>query len=132
MIVIDSSVWVAGFRGDAQIAKELSRLLDEDLAALTSPVRLELLSGSRAGEYGQLKRVLGAVPTYAPSAQTWQRVESWVAIAKKVGQQFGVMDLVVGSTAKDHDAAVWSLDDDFERMAKLRFIKLHRPRRVRI
>jgi predicted nucleic acid-binding protein len=128
VIVVDSSVWVAGFRGDRHVTKELTRVIDDDLAALAIPIRLELLVGSRRGETGRLKRVLGALPTYIPLATTWRRVEGWVDLAAKAGQRFGVMDLLIASTAKDHGASVWSLDDDFERMAKLRFIKVHRPR----
>jgi predicted nucleic acid-binding protein len=129
MIVVDSSVWVAGFRGDALVVAELSRILDADAAALTTPVRLELLSGSRKGELGRLKRVLGAVPTYEPTSLTWRRVEDWIEVGTRTGHRFGVMDLVIASTAKEHDASIWSLDEDFERMAKLRFVKLHRPKR---
>ena len=131
MIVVDSSVWVAAFRGDAAIGAELARLLDDDLAALTSPVRLELLGGSKPGEFSQLRRVLGAVPSFVPSVNGWKKVETWVEKATRVGQRFGVMDLLIAATAEEHRASVWSLDSDFERMAKLRFVKLHRPRRGR-
>jgi predicted nucleic acid-binding protein len=129
VIFVDSSVWIAGFRGDPPIRKELTRLIDDDLVALATPVRLELLAGSRRGEVGRLKRVLSALPTFAPQATTWKRVESWIEVATKAGQRFGVMDLLIASTAKEQGAAIWSLDGDFERMAKLRFVKAHRPRK---
>lgn len=131
MIVVDSSVWIAGFRGDPHVMPELARILDEDIAALAAPIRLELLGGSRRGELARLKYVLSAVPSYVPTSKTWQRIEGWVESAAKAGQRFGVMDLLIASTAKDHDASIWSLDDDFERMAKLRFVKPHRPRKAR-
>ena len=128
MIVVDSSVWVAAFRGDPVTARELARLLDADLAALVSPVRLELLGGSKPKDYAQLRRVLGAVPTLVPSSATWRQVEAWVEKSKRAGHRFGVMDLLIGATAAEQRASVWSLDADFERMATLRFVKLHRPR----
>lgn len=128
MIVVDTSVWVAAFRGDPGAGRELARLLDADLAALASPVRLELLGGSKPGDYARLRRVLGAVPTFVPSTGGWRTVEGWVEKAARAGQRFGVMDLLIGATADEHRASVWSLDTDFERMAALRFIKLHRPR----
>ena len=131
MIVVDSSVWVAAFRGDGPIGAELARLLDDDFAALTSPVRLELLGGSKPSDFLRLRRVLGAVPSFVPSTDGWKRVETWVDKAARPGQRFGIVDLLIGATAAEHRASVWSLDADFERMAKLRFVKLHRPRRGR-
>jgi len=128
VIVIDTSVWVEGFRGAAPIQTELGRLIDADLVALVSPVRLELLEGCRAAERVQLGRVLGAVPTFVPLPSTWTRVEDWLRVAAKAAQRFGVLDLLIGATARENRASVWSLDSDFERMAKLRLIKLHRPR----
>lgn len=128
MIVVDTSVWVQGFRGETRIQTELGRLLDADLAALVSPVRLELLEGCRAAERARLRRVLGAVPTYVPADSAWARVEAWLGDAAKAAQRFGVVDLLIGATAREHRASVWSLDADFDRMARLRFVKLHRPR----
>lgn len=127
MIVVDTSVWIEAFRGRARVTAELSRLLDEDLAAIVTPVRLELLGGARAGEWGRLRRVLGAVPTFAPAPSTWARAEQWIEASVKAGQRFGVMDLVIAATAAERRASVWSLDADFEKMAKLRFVRLHRP-----
>lgn len=131
MIVVDSSVWVAAFRGETSVSAELTRLLDDDLVALTSPVRLELLGGSTPSELPRLRRVLSAIPTFVPSLAVWKKLESWAEKGARRGHRFGVMDLLIGATAEENRASVWSLDSDFERMAKLRFVKLHRPQRRR-
>ena len=128
MIVVDTSVWVEGFRGAARIQTELTRLIDADLVALVSQVRLELLEGCRPAERVQLRRVLGAVPTFVPMPSTWTRVEEWIGSAAKTAQRFGVVDLLIGATAREHHASIWSLDSEFDRMARLRFVKIHRPR----
>jgi predicted nucleic acid-binding protein len=128
VIVVDSSVWIEGFRGNPLVSLELGRLIELDLVALVSPVRLELLSGSSKGDTVKLRRLLSALPTYVPTITTWKQVESWVALAAKAGHRFGIMDLLIAATAQENSAAVWSLDEDFERMAKLRLLKLHRPR----
>jgi predicted nucleic acid-binding protein len=127
LIVVDSSVWVAALRGAPRIANELSRLIDEDAVSLVNPVRLELLAGSRAKDAPTLRRLFSAVPTYAPVGSTWKRVEGWIEIATKVGERFAIFDLLIAATAREQRASVWSLDEDFERMADLKFIKLHRP-----
>jgi predicted nucleic acid-binding protein len=67
------------------------------------------------------------VPTFAPAESTWRRVEQWTETSVKAGQRFGVMDLLIAATAAERKASVWSLDADFERMAKLRLIRVHRP-----
>ncbi len=131
MIFVDTSVWIAGFRGDSKVKAELARLLDDDLAALALPVRLELLEGSRSGERGNLRRLLTALPTYAPSSRCWETVETWLDSAGKAGQRFGIMDLLIAAVAHEQRGSMWSLDSDFERMSRLRFAKLHRPRRSR-
>jgi predicted nucleic acid-binding protein len=37
-------------------------------------------------------------------------------------------DLLVAALAVDHDATLWSLDTDFVRTSRLRFVRLHASR----
>jgi predicted nucleic acid-binding protein len=55
------------------------------------------------------------------------RVEFSMIAVSDAGQRFGIVDLLIAATAHEHGASVWSLNSDFERFAKLRFIKLRRP-----
>jgi predicted nucleic acid-binding protein len=131
MIAVDSSVWIAFFRGtDHRLAIHLKRILDRDLVALPIFVRLELLSGVKRTEIAGLRRLLSALPARYPSDATWTMVEKWVAIGTNAGQRFGVGDLVIAAVAAQWDEPVWSLDSDFNRMAKLGWIRLFRPNLV--
>ena len=59
---------------------------------------------------------------------TWDRLDGWIDQAGDAGERFGVMDLLIAAIAADRQAALWSLDDEFARMARPRFIELHHPR----
>lgn len=128
MIFVDTSVWVAAFRGkDAVSPSHLGQLLDAGEVALAGPVRLELLSGATAVDLRTLRRALSAVPTFFPTRDTWTLAERWLERTTRAGVRVGVMDLLIGALAAERGGAVWSLDADFTRLARLRLLKVHRP-----
>lgn len=128
MIFLDTSVWVDFFIGKTpSLIAEVYRLLDEDVVALPSPVRIELLSGASKQDAPRLRRVLSALATYYPQESTWQLIEEWIGNAKIHGHRFGFGDLLIAAIASDRKAKIWSLDADFLRMAKLKWAELHFP-----
>lgn len=129
MIFVDTSVWVEFLRRDGTaLVREVQRLLDEDRVALPAVVRLEILGGTSPRTLPTLRRVLAALPTFYPSRDTWSLLEAWLDRAVRAGERFGVADLLVAALAAERGARVWSLDADFRRLARLGFVKLHRPR----
>jgi predicted nucleic acid-binding protein len=127
MIVVDTSIWVNAFRNQkSSEARHLSNLLDNDEVAIAMPIRIELLSGARRSDQARLSRTLSALPIYFPKDATWHRIEGWLATIKNAGDRFGVGDLLIAGIAVENRAAIWSLDGDFARMAKLKLIELHR------
>ena len=116
--------------GDSVIRKTLDALLEDDQVALPVPVKIELLGGARAGDVARLQRTLWAVPQFVPSNDTWRLVEQWAVRGAAKGQRFGVGDLIIGALAAERGGVVWSLDGDFERMARLGLLKLFKlPRK---
>jgi predicted nucleic acid-binding protein len=52
-------------------------------------------------------------------------MDRWAEQAGNRGQRFGVGDLLIAALAHDAGALVWSLDADFGRMARLKFVDLY-------
>ena len=124
MIAVDTSVWIDFFRGRAPAALKLPLLLDRDEVALPVTVRIEILSGAKKSERQRLVRVLSALPILYPTDELWRRIDGWVAEGAAAGQRFGVGDLLVAALAVEHGCTLWSLDNDFARMARLRMVTL--------
>lgn len=126
MIAVDTSVWIAALRNaSSREAVHLAELLDEAVVALPAPVRIELLSGASIAQRRKLHVGFAALPVLYPSRETWNRMEIWAEAASRKGERFGAIDLLIGALAEEHGAEVWSLDADFERLARLRLIRLH-------
>jgi len=125
MVFVDTSVWIAFFRGgDAALTRRLRALLDEDRVALAAPVWIELLSGAGRKDGPLLKSVLSALPRFYPTRNTWKTLEAWTSKAGRKGQRFGAMDLLVAAIARENEGKVWTLDSDFDRLAGLKLVSL--------
>ena len=124
MIVVDTSVWVASFRDPkGTTAAILKSLIDADEACLALPVRLELSAGLARAQRTQFRRAITALPLAVPSEDTWRLVERWIDDAADAGHRFAVVDLLIAALAHELTGLIWSLDGDFERMARLGFVQ---------
>jgi predicted nucleic acid-binding protein len=56
---------------------------------------------------------------------TWALVDRWITRAVQAGQRFGVMDLLVAAICAERGGQLWSHDDDFARLARLKLIQLY-------
>lgn len=126
MIVVDTSVWVAAQRHPAgDTAQTLLGLLDADEVALALPVRLELWAGIAQSDRRRFERAFSALPVLIPTDDTWQPLGDWIARAADAGQRFAITDLLIARLADEVGGLVWSLDSDFERLARLKLVQLY-------
>lgn len=127
MIAVDTSVWVAALRQPGSEEADILRgLMDADLVAMPVPVRTELLIGAGGRTRDRLARVLAALPLIYPTDDTWSTIDAWTALAGDRGERFSLGDLLIGALAAREQALVWSLDEDFRRLATLGVVGLYR------
>jgi predicted nucleic acid-binding protein len=126
VIVVDTSVWISALRSPGSPETAILRgLLDADEVGLAAPVRSELLMGVGGAKRQSLSAALGALPVLYPSDETWRTLDAWSERASAAGQFFSLGDLLIGILASDAGALVWSLDRDFERLARFDLVRLY-------
>jgi predicted nucleic acid-binding protein len=126
VIVVDTSVWVAAQRHPSgETARTLLSLLDADEVALALPVRLELLAGISKSDRPRFQRAFSALPVLMPTEETWAPLDEWIARAADAGQRFAITDLLIARLADEIGGLVWSLDSDFDRLARLKLVRMY-------
>jgi len=124
MIVVDTSVWIAA-RRQPLLAETLDGLVQADEVALALPVRLELLAGVPKHDRRQFHRSFGALSQLHQTDDTWRQLSRWIEHAADAGQHFAIGDLLIAALTAEIGGLVWSLDNDFERMERLKFVALY-------
>ena len=128
MIVVDTSVWIDAHRRPSRaVAAALRSLLDADEVALALPVRLELAAGVSRRDRPALLRGLSALPVLRPSDETWTMIERWVLAAADKGHRFALSDLVIAALTNEISGLVWSLDEDFAQLERLKMVQRYSP-----
>jgi predicted nucleic acid-binding protein len=133
-VVVDTGVWARFLRvkpmpGDPQVA-EFRRLREEGAVVLIGPIRQEILSGAAPRErFDLLREILRAFPEVALRAEDYEQAAEFYNLCRSKGEQSTNVDLLLCAVSARHRVAIYSLDSDFVRLAKLLPITLHPPPR---
>ena len=73
----------------------------------------------------RLGEVLGALPLIYPSEATWRTLDAWTERTTGAGQFFSLGDLLIGILAAEAGALIWSIDQDFQRLERLKLVQLY-------
>jgi len=120
LVLVDSSAWIAFFRGDAGAIGRVDPLLRDGRAAITGAVYAELLSGARTrSAFENLRTLLRSLDWLDEPPDAWDRVaEARFALARQGVQAF-LVDLLVAVTAAEAGAALLTRDRDFSRVTRV-------------
>jgi predicted nucleic acid-binding protein len=119
VILVDTSAWVAFFRGSGPLANRVDDLLVSDEVALCGPVVTELRRGLRsAAERRKVIPLLEGCHALSQPHRLWEEAgELGYWLARK-GVAVKTLDLLIATYALGHGVALLAADSDFEAMRR--------------
>lgn len=128
MILVDSSVWVDFFSGSpGRGGSELRRMIEEsEPFAITGVVVAEVLQGLTR-DIAAIERLLANCDMLEPVGfETYRYAAVICRAARAKGVTLTTIDTLIAAIAVEHGVKVFTLDQDFSRMAHLSALELYR------
>ena len=133
-VIVDTCVWSLALRRravaeESPIVHDLEQLVGEGGAVLIGPVRQELLSGIRSrAQFEILRERLRAFPDLRLETADFERAAEHFGTARSRALQGSNTDFLICAVAERRDLPVFTTDKDFDRLAEVLPIRLHRAR----
>lgn len=118
MILIDTSAWVAFFRGIEPLAEAVDTALGSGEAALCEPVVTELRRGLRPPQRRQVLSLLDGCPLLSQPQDLWESAGDLGAALARRGLNLETLDLLIAVHAIAHATPVLSGNSDFRAMER--------------
>jgi predicted nucleic acid-binding protein len=100
-------------------------LVLENQAAVSTPIRFELLRGARTTQQAQqLATRLDALHFFPLSETDWIEAALWARGLSESGVSAKSMDILIAFKAERHDLTLLHMDRDFDRIARTKKIKV--------
>lgn len=128
MILVDSSVWVDFFSSSpGNGGTELRRLIaDSEPFVLTGVVIAEVLQGLTR-DSGRIEQFLAHWDLIDPRGfATYREAAAIYRTARGKGVSLTTIDTLIAAIALEHDTSVFTLDQDFSRIARITRLALYR------
>jgi predicted nucleic acid-binding protein len=120
LVLIDTSAWIFNFEPKVipAIRKRITHLVQQDRAAITSPILFELLQGVQSGEeFRRLQEHLSSLHPFPVTEGDWLKAAQWAQRLRSRGVQAKTMDFLIAYKAMKHRLVLLHADRDFDRMA---------------
>ena len=127
MILVDSSVWIDFFSSSpGRAGAELRRMIaDAEPFALTGLVVTEILQGLTRN-VAQVEQFLSLWDMLEPNgSSTYREAASIFRLARSKGITLTTVDTLIAAIALENRARVFTLDQDFSRIARIAPLRLY-------
>jgi len=135
MVLVDTSVWSLALRRQPKdlspaqqlVVTEWADLVREGRVQMIGPIRQELLSGLRhKQQVALLEQRLAAFPDTPIDTADYVEAARFFNLLRDRGVTGAPTDLLIASIAHRRQWTIFSLDEDFQRYARVLPIRLHR------
>jgi len=127
LILVDSSVWIDFFSSSpGRAGAELRRMIaDAEPFALTGLVVTEILQGLTRN-VAQVEQFLSLWDMLEPNgSSTYREAASIFRLARSKGITLTTVDTLIAAIALENRARVFTLDQDFSRIARIAPLRLY-------
>jgi len=133
-VIVDTPVWSLALRRargalsrpQFEIVEEWSRLVQGDAVVLIGVVRQELLSGIRnRGVFERLRGQLRAFEDVPLDIEDFEEGARCANRCRAAGIAGSLVDYLICAAARRRGYAIFTLDADFERYARVLSLRLH-------
>ncbi|MCC5790793.1 MAG: PIN domain-containing protein [Opitutales bacterium] len=120
MTLVDTSAWIEYFRrdGDADVRAAVAKLIQNDRAAWSEIIFLELLRGNDR-QRKQAKQITETLPCLSWNTACWQRAYQLARLAARAGKPVPNTDILIFACARQHGAGLLHRDRHFDVLAKV-------------
>lgn len=125
-IIIDTSVWIDYLRGkNLPLISDVNSIIRQRLARTLNVIVAELIRGSlHQKEIKIIQQTIASIPQPIFPTDPWSDVGMFCFSLARKGLSCGLIDAYIAHTAIQNHWAIFTLDKDFDRIAKLSSLKL--------
>lgn len=119
MYLIDTSVWIPTLRKDGirTIQETVSQMIQENEAATTAIIKVELLSGCRESELAALQNYVKGLRLVSLTEEQYDQAGMLGYKLKRKGVTIGAPDLIIAVASLTSGSTLVHADSDFEQIA---------------
>lgn len=121
LVLVDTSVWIFALKKNPvdEIKSLVDELLRQRIVAITSPIKLEILSGLKSREqFDRMSLRLNALYNLPINDSTWDLATILAFNLRKKGITIPYMDLLISATALESNVSLIHADNRFDILAK--------------
>lgn len=120
LYLIDSSAWIfaLGSHPLEVIRARVEKLVENNLAAITSPIFFELVSSEKSHSQSALLAAhLSSIHTFPLFPQEWVEAAEWARELRQKGHKIKTIDALIAYKAHKHHLILVHADADIDRIA---------------